>query len=117
MPRNEEKMSQSRDANVVSLIDQLQTLKGHLNTRFDMLAKEKGMSSEQLYKYLSDPIHFTPVEWQKAETLREEMWEKVNTNLGRVDKKPRKTAHEIIQDTKNRKVKTLGARKNWLPVR
>jgi hypothetical protein len=104
------------DPGLTAILNRVTALQSSVREQFDKLVRDSGMTPEQFIAFFSDSKHFTSVEWQTAQLLKQELAREFKINYTDPNKK-RKSEKEIAQESKNRKSKLLGARKNWLPIR
>jgi len=66
--------------------------------------------------YFNDPQNWPPLEWERVQLKKEELEERV---LGKKKSeiKRLKKQKQAQKMSKDRKGKTLGSRKKWLPMR
>lgn len=104
----------AHDPEVDDLLNRLQKMSGNIQEAFSIIAKQMGMTSEELHVWLEDENHFQPEQLQ----LMKELAEKFKAGFYvSVPNPKKKTSQELEKDAKNRRAKTLGSRKNWIPLR
>lgn len=104
------------DPEVDDLLGRLRSMNSHIKHAFESVAREMGMTTEQLHAWFEEGSHLNPAEKQLLREITEDLNHKISTAA--VDqKKLRKSDSEIDSEVKNRKAKTLGSRKNWIPIR
>lgn len=105
------------DNETQEMIAKIRTMQADLQSRFDVLYKKSGKTPEQLMEYLNNPKNFLPKDWEfiqkHKQVLENRVWDVVGEELKPVKNKIRTRAN--LDD--ERKGKTLGARKKWLPMR
>lgn len=88
----------------------------NLKKQLDEIFLKTGMTPQMITDYLNNPNNFSPYEWPKIQKKREQLQEKIWQMLG-YKSKENASAKKLIKSSKDRKGKTLGARKNWMPMR
>lgn len=106
-----------QDSEIKEMMGQIKTMQSDLQSRFDQLYQESGMDAEQLKTFMENPKNFFPKDWEYLQQNKHVLEEKVWTAVGE-ELKPKANAH--IRTRANiadeRKGKTLGSRKKWLPM-
>lgn len=87
-----------------------------LNIKIDKIYQLSGKDPKEVDEYFNDPTHFKPSEWERMQARKEEVEASI-TGLSKSDIKKRKVKKHVSKMSKDRKGKTLGARKNWLSMR
>lgn len=105
LPKNDENQE---------IINRIRRMSEELEAKLDNVYKETGLSENQLQEYLSDPRHFTPGTWEKIELVKKRFGIKMWDALGLSYKKRKIQLEE--KNTKERKAKTLGERRKWIPI-
>lgn len=99
-----------------SMLKQMKDKHNELIQKVDKSLEKSGHDSKELSDYFSNPSNFSGEEWRQLQQKKEEM---ETTILGfsseLVKQKKRKKIESKM--TKQRKGKTLGARKNWIDMR
>jgi hypothetical protein len=85
--------------------------------KLDMIQKEIGMSIKDVKEFLNNPSNFKPEEWQVIQQQRIALEENLFTQIGGESVKKEIKKKQIAKSDKERKNKTLGARKKWIPIR
>lgn len=87
-----------------------------IRTLTDRVYAASGLSRDEVERYLENPSNFTPQTWKALEQYRQELERrlgKYSVSGAAAQRKGRRAAAA----TKERKGKTLGARKGWMPMR
>jgi|GEM_PF-3378239 len=106
-----------QDRETKEMLAKIRTMQSDLQSRFDLLYQKSGKTPEQLMDYLNNPKNFPKKDWEfiqkNKQILENRVWDVVGEELKPVPNKIRTRAN--LDD--ERKGKTLGARKKWLPMR
>lgn len=98
------------------LISNVNKSRDEVVTKLDLIQKELGMSVKDVKEYLNNPRNFKPEQWVYLKEQKKAMQDKLVNELGPDIVKLAEKA-EISKTAKERKGKTLGARKNWISMR
>lgn len=104
------------DEQVASLFEKAKKMRQEIDQKLQEVYDKTGMTRKEVENYMSNPKNFTVQEWQNIQIGRKDWEGRLYGILGQEYKEKRA---KIVQDqsSKERKGKTLGARKNWIPVR
>lgn len=105
------------DPELDNLIGRLKNMYQNVQEAFNILAKQFGMSPTELHAWLEDEKHLLPSQQILLKELTLEFKNNLSGPLPQDPKKLHKSSEEIEKEAKNRKAKTLGSRKNWIPMR
>ena len=116
--KNSEKLLDlHKDPEVNEMLNKMYLMKEEIQVRLNEVYDKTGISSSQIKNFLNNPNNFPPELWQKIEGQREILEKKINAVLKIYGNKPKGTLSKISsQESRLRKSKTLGARKNWIPM-
>jgi hypothetical protein len=102
-----------QDPEIQEMLDKIEFMKEDLRTRLDEIHRKTGLSKEILEGMISIPGNFFPATIEKLhkdyDTLRDRAFKAVGK-----DKTQTKKRGNISGE---RKAKSLGARKKWIPMR
>ena len=105
-----------RDPQTQAMLNKIRTMQADLQQRFELLYKTAKMSAEEFKAYLANPKNFSKKDWefvQKNKNILEvKVWDTVGTEL-----KPSTSGRKRENLDQERKGKTLGARKKWIPMK
>ncbi|HRD55733.1 MAG TPA: hypothetical protein PLC42_04980 [Parachlamydiaceae bacterium] len=104
------------DAEVQRMFDRMVELKEELDKKTDEFKEAVVLSQQDVVKYFNEPKNFTIDQWAVIQESRSELEKRVFDVVGKDLKKVRQKQLES-KDSKLRKGKTLGARRNWIPIR
>ncbi|MFA6916290.1 MAG: hypothetical protein WC222_07820 [Parachlamydiales bacterium] len=94
---------------------ELQQKRIQLKSTYEQIAKGMGMTPEQLNDWLDKNSILAPGEQEIMQQLVGNLKQQIaRTSVN--PKKLRKSEGEVQKDTQNRKSKTLGSRKKWIPM-
>lgn len=107
-----------QDPEIREMLGKIKAMQSDLQARFNLLYQETGMDAERLKTFMDNPKNFLPKDWeylqQNKQLLEEKVWTAVGEELRPTpDKKIRTRANPADE----RKGKTLGSRKKWLPMK
>jgi uncharacterized protein YoxC len=95
------------------LFSKIQSMHDDINRKLEEMYQKAGWTADSVKDYLNNPNNFNSTDWQHIQDQRKQLLGKVKQaiNQGQEEK--------IDKDKigKERRAKTLGARKNWLPMR
>lgn len=103
------------DPEIASMLKKVDLMKRDLEKKLSALYEKGSLYRIDIEKYLNDPTNFTKAEWEKLEKDKDFLYNKVlsvMTPAAGLKKLP-KSKEKL---TKERKGKTLGSRKNWIPM-
>lgn len=104
------------DEEISQIFGKMHKMHEELNQKIDKAYKLSGKDPQEVDEYFNDPSHFTPQEWSRIQE-RKELLEESLTGLSKAEVKKKKVKKHVSKMSKDRKGKTLGARKNWLSMR
>jgi hypothetical protein len=104
-----------RDPEVREMMKKIEDMKQDLSNKMENIHRKSGLTYDQIRVYMENPKNFSKTEWEKIQKTKDELGEKVWNALGQ-ELKP-KTTHERENIAGERKAKTLGARKRWIPMK
>lgn len=98
------------------MLGQMRKMHGELTDKLSILLEKSGQDSTSFSNYFSNPTNFTPQEWERLQQKKVEIEMQILGESSQVikQKKQRKRDNKAL---KQRKGKTLGARKKWLDMR
>lgn len=104
-----------RDPEINEMLNKMYRMQEDLQTKLKQIYDANGISSNQIRNFLNNPGNFPPDVWQKIQMQRDALEKKIREVLPTYAKKT-KTGHIAGMTSKERKSKTLGARKKWIPM-
>lgn len=114
--KNQKPSAKIHDPELDEMVVRLKKMNSHICNAFETVAREMGMTPQQLHAWFDEGSHLLPAEKQLLREVTAELNHKIAAASGD-PKKLRKSDSEVEKDAKNRKAKTLGSRKNWIPIR
>lgn len=106
---------------VEAMMARMKELQDDVKNKLQKIYQSHGVTEEQVAKYLSNPKNFTPFEWEQLKQAQDLIRSQNTMSLLIKDQtatsalvKKAKKPEELARE---RKGKTLGARKQWLPMR
>lgn len=107
-----------QDPEIKEMVGKIKQMQTDLQSRLDEMYLETGMNGEQLKTFMENPKNFLPKDWEYIQNNKHVLEAKVWETLGEELKPP---TGPVIRTRANvadeRKGKTLGSRKKWLPMR
>ncbi|MGK5594450.1 MAG: hypothetical protein ACSNEK_03725 [Parachlamydiaceae bacterium] len=97
-------------------IARMKQMHNELNNQIDKIFQLSGRDPSEVNDYFSNPSNFPSKVWSGLQQRRESL-EETLSGLSPKDYKERKATKQAVKLAKDRKSKTLGARKNWLSMR
>lgn len=114
-PKKEKKSYKIDSKAVDKMIAQMKEMNKDLQEQIDTLCKKTGLSFEAIKQLTENHKSMDPNAWGKMAQAKKEFEQNVATIVKQDSKSaPKKTQGEIA---KERKAKTLGARKKWIPMK
>ncbi|BBI17994.1 hypothetical protein [Neochlamydia sp. S13] len=108
------------DAEINEMLNKMYRMQEDIQSKMHEMYGNAGLSTHQVRNYLDNPSNFSPEMWQKIQVQRDQLEKKVNDVLKIYAKKAKtfQTGHMLkaSEIAKERKAKTLAARKNWIPM-
>lgn len=98
------------------VLSNMKKMHEELNLKIDRLFQMSGKDPREVRDYFNNPKNFPAHEWKRIQERKEEL-EIYIRSLSKEELKKKKTKQEVSKMSKERKGKTLGARKKWLPMR
>jgi len=104
------------DEQLAEMFERARLMKEEIENKLQEVYDKTGMTRKQVENYMKNPKNFTIQEWQNIQIGRQDWEGKLYNIIGQEYKAKRE---KVVQDqsSKERKGKTLGARKNWIPMR
>ncbi len=103
------------DPELDAMMKRLKHMNDTIREAFNSAARQMGKTPEELHQWLEDEKNLLPSERLLLRKLTQELNSQVSMTA-RDPKKLRKADYEVQQDIRNRRAKTLGSRKNWIPM-
>ncbi len=101
---------------IPQMIERMRAMNQEIQQKIELIYEKTGLPRKKIDAYLSDAKNFTPEVWhslqKNIDTLEQKIWSVLGKELKKktLDKKQEKFSKE-------RKGKSLGARKNWIPMK
>lgn len=104
------------DTEIQGMFDRMNEMRNDLDKRTDDLKEAIALSQKDVIKFFSESKNFTPEQWNIIQENRTDLEKRTWAVVGKDPNKVREK-HLEDKDAKLRKGKTLGSRKNWIPIR
>lgn len=107
-----------RDPEINNMLNKMYRMQDGIQSKLHEIYDHSGVSSKQIANFLNNPSNFPPEVWQKIQQQRDSLEKKIGEVLKHYAKKP-KTGYLSGKTggvSKERKSKTLGSRRNWIPM-
>lgn len=106
------------DPEINSMLNKMYRMQDNIQLKLNEIYDSSGVSSKQITNFLNNPSNFPPDVWQKIQQQRDTLEKKIGDVLKSYVKKPKSGYISGKSDgvSKERKSKTLGARRNWIPM-
>ncbi|MBN9379104.1 MAG: hypothetical protein BGO14_08915 [Chlamydiales bacterium 38-26] len=115
--KTEESLNLHGDPEINDMLNKMYRMQEDIQSRLGEIYDNAGLSTNQIKTYLNNPNNFSPEIWQKIQSQRDLLEKKILDVLKLYAKKEKKGflsgPGEI---SKERRSKTLGARRNWIPM-
>ncbi len=113
------------DPEVENMLNAMKDMHKDIDNKLRKIYEISGLKREQILSYINDPNNFSPEEWQILQARRDQVENKLLSFLGpKVQAERERIKNQELgkvqanEQAKNRKSKTLAARKkNWIPMR
>lgn len=115
---SEELLNLHGDTEINAMLNKMYRMQQHIQTSLNQIYESAGLSTSQIKNFLNNPSNFPPDIWQKIQGQRDSLEKKIGEVLKVYAKQPKKghIAKITSEESKERKSKTLGARKKWIPM-
>lgn len=104
------------DTDVKSMLERMHFMNKDLENKLESVYTKTGMPKEEIHNFLENPNNFSSTVWNKIQEDMTSLEQKVWAAVGKHMKKSM-LKKKTDKKSKERKGKTLGARKKWIPVR
>jgi hypothetical protein len=113
------------DDESMQMIQHMKEMHDEIDRMINELLEKTGWTPKYLELYLRNPNNFSASDWENLQAQRKELMDSIKTpkDLREEEERAKKgpikrdnTAHDP-QIAKERRSKTVGARRNWLPMR
>jgi hypothetical protein len=104
-----------RDPEVDAMMKQIRDMSQDLENQMETISKKSGLSYDDLKKAIENPKLFKPADLEALKKKQEDLKQKVWGAVGSMPSKPADKQRENVGG--ERKAKTLGIRKKWIPMR
>lgn len=101
---------------VTDIIQRIRTMRQQVDKQVENFYKTAGIPETLFEEYFNDPRNFTPDLWSRIEGERDAFQAKIG-DIVHVEFKKKKVQQVKEKPTKERKGKTLGSRKGWMPMK
>lgn len=112
----EAKQEVSPKEDAFKVLANMKKMHEELNVKIDNLFKQSGRDPREIREYFKEPRNFTAHEWKRIQDRKEELEAYIKV-VSKEELKKKKSKQKTSEMSKERKGKTLGARKKWLPMR
>lgn len=103
------------DMDVEKMLKKLRDMDDDLQQRMDKIAELSGMSPREVKRFIENPDNFPPEEWSRMQRKRDDLEKQIYSGIGiEYQKQIMKKKKKKI--AKERRGKTLGARKGWIQM-
>lgn len=104
------------DQDIQEMFDKMIEMRQELDKKTDELKDAIALTKQDINAFFSNSKNFTPEQWSIIQQNRTELEQKAFMIVGKDPNKVRQKQLES-KETKARKGKTLGSRRNWIPMR
>lgn len=94
----------------------MKEMQANLTLQIEETMKKSGQDSATVAKFCQNPSNFTKEQWDKMQKRKEDL-ETTFSGLSKDALEAKKKKKAEVSANKERRGKTLGARKNWLDMR
>lgn len=104
------------NSEVDELIGKMKTMHDDLERKLDEVYRQNGMDKRTIKNYLDNPSNFTPEQWERVQEDRKLRLETLAKKIGaELPTALVEAVKEVKKTDKSRK--SLGVRRNWIPMR
>jgi hypothetical protein len=107
----------SLDPEIQRMIQRMKEMSNEVEQKVETLLNKGKLTREQLMRYLNNPKNFSPEQWKKAKQTREFLSSKTFGEGEFKIETPSQANKTNQANMKDRKSKTLGNRKKWIPIK
>lgn len=107
--------SSIQDLDLKDMLDRIYQLDDDLQKKLDYVCQISGLSRKQVATLLENPSNFHPEKWKHMQLQKELLEQKLYAAFG-LELKQKKLHKKKRLAAKERKGKTLGARKRWIDM-
>ncbi len=114
--KKKERPAPPKNPEIEAMLKKIRGMKTDLSTKLQLLyerGKRMGIDVEGI---MGNPVNFTPAQWATIQRDKEMLSNKIDEVLFPILGPKKKTKSTAVL-TKERKGKTLGSRKKWMPMR
>lgn len=113
--KREEERGQTRE-----MLNKVKDMHDQLEKSLEKVYEKLGWTSNYVKDFLDNPNNFDPKQWEQIQKQRQILRSGVWQGIGEEDERKMKSTakqKEMDKTIKERKGKTMGARRNWISVR
>ncbi len=103
----------NRDPEITDMLKNIEFMQKDLQNKLEYIKQKTGWGSEEIQKFMANPRNFSPKEWKQLQQNKDILGDQVWSTLG-MELKPKESHRKNL--AKERKGKTLGARKKWISM-
>lgn len=100
---------------VMKMIEKYRKMHDQLDRQLDEVYQKSGFTPRQIQDYLANPNNFNEQEWERIQKKRQEFEKSFNVKKEGGLAKP--LLNQQFKETKPRRTKNVGVRRNWIEVR
>lgn len=106
------------DPEINDMLNRMYQMREDIQTKLNDIYDKAGVSANQVKNFLDNPSNFPPDIWQRIQSQRDMFEKKISEVLSFYGKKKTKSHVGGAKGgiSKERKSKTLGSRRNWIPM-
>lgn len=101
-----------RDPETQEMLQRIKEMKDDLDSKIEEIKNQTGPAAEHFKKLLTNQVELSPQEWDDIQLAKKLLGDKLWDSMNQVKEPPK-----APPTPSNRKGKTLGARKKWIPMR
>lgn len=106
-----------KDPEINMMLNKMARMQEDIRARLNEIYNSSGVSFNQIKNFLDNPSNFPPDVWQKIQSQRDVLEKRIGDVLQSIAKKPKAGPMGMKGEvSKERKSKTLGSRRNWIPM-
>lgn len=113
-PKTDLSQIRTKDPEIRDMMKKIHAMRQDLQNKMENIYKHSGLTPESLKNFLDNPKNFAQKDWefiqQNKNILEEKVWETLGEELKPITRYVRENV------AGERKGKTLGARKKWIPM-
>jgi hypothetical protein len=115
-PKSIHPFKHNKDPETEEMLKKMKDMKEDLKNKIDLIKNKNSAEAKQFKKMLENPSNFSKKEWNDIQKAKKLLGDKIWQAIGKPET-PEEGLQSSPSNPMNRKAKTLGSRKKWIPMR